>query len=87
MLYFQARYLLYTYFNRKWSLHVNPQGLEILMLIGEERKMKKIAHHCHYNLLVKNTPIHNILYLLFSKNLNQINNKHMIGLLKSHITN
>jgi hypothetical protein len=32
--------LLYTYFNRKQIINVNPQGLEIPMLIGEKRKIK-----------------------------------------------
>jgi hypothetical protein len=41
--------LLYTYFNRKQRLHVNPQVLEILTLIREKVK-QIITHHCHYNL-------------------------------------
>jgi hypothetical protein len=42
-------------------LHINPQCLEILTLIRDKRK---ITHHYHYNLLFKNTPIHDTLYLV-----------------------
>jgi hypothetical protein len=30
-------YILYTYFDRKWMLHINSQGLEILMLIRDKK--------------------------------------------------
>jgi hypothetical protein len=32
------KYRLYTYFNRKQRLHVNPQGLNILVLIREKKQ-------------------------------------------------
>jgi hypothetical protein len=43
-------HLLYTYLYRKLMLYVNPQCIEIFMLIEEKRK---IIHHYHYNLLIK----------------------------------
>jgi hypothetical protein len=52
--------LLYTYFNRKWRLHVNPQDLKITMLVGGKRK-RKTTHYYHYNFVVKNTLIHDVL--------------------------
>jgi hypothetical protein len=54
--------LLYTYFNRKRRLHINPQHLEIPTLIKEKRKRKNYPH-CHYNFVVKSTPINNSKYL------------------------
>jgi hypothetical protein len=45
--------------SRSRRLDINPQGLKILMLI----KKRKITHPYHYNLLFKNTPIHDTLYL------------------------
>jgi hypothetical protein len=49
--------LLYTYFNRKHMVHVNPQGIEILILIREKYKAKN-THNCHYNFVIKNTYLH-----------------------------
>jgi hypothetical protein len=43
-------YLLYTYFNRKQTLHINYQCIEILMLIKKGKKL------CHYNYVVKKYP-------------------------------
>jgi hypothetical protein len=50
------KYRLYTYFNRKQRLHVNPQGLNILVLIRE--KKTKIIDHFHYSFMLKNTHLH-----------------------------
>jgi hypothetical protein len=57
---FMRFHLLYMYFNRKRKLYVNSQRLKILVLIEE----KRIIHHCYYNLLVKNTLIHDTIYLM-----------------------
>jgi hypothetical protein len=45
------RNLLYTYFNRKRRLHINPQHLEIPTLIKEKRK-RKITHTASIKKLV-----------------------------------
>jgi hypothetical protein len=37
-LYRVIQHLLFTYFNRKHRLHVNPQGIEILKLIVEKNE-------------------------------------------------
>jgi hypothetical protein len=52
--------LLSYYLANKRSLHVHSQGLEILTLIGKNKKIK-ITHHCHYYpkillCLIKNHP-------------------------------
>jgi hypothetical protein len=36
-------FLLYTYFNRKLNIHINPQDLEILPLIEEKRKIRNYS--------------------------------------------
>jgi hypothetical protein len=38
-LYLYVKYLLYTYFNTKQRLHVNPYNLEFFTLIGEKEKL------------------------------------------------
>ena len=44
----ETNHLLSYYLTNKWSIYVRSQGLEIPMLIRENRKIK-ITQYCYYN--------------------------------------